>query len=294
MASTVTLVTSRDRELFAALDCCPLTPRQLWKFSQSFVQPFTSERCVRERLGRLAAAGRVRRWLYATAGRGALSYFTLSPLGHQLLYGPDEAPRRKRAFRPVAVSLQAHTQALADFIAHTVVAARHAGVRFAGFYGENTLCLTVDGECLYPDCAFQLVTPDGRAFSFFAEVDNATEPVHSVTRVDAWQRRLKLYDALRNHYPTRFRVLVVTTGGPQRLEHILELAGRNARGAGVEGRLAYGVTLPTYLAEPQAVTAACFGDHRGQPVALIPQRGQVGSLPQRVAVTTAPEVAAVR
>src|SRR6267142_4637579 len=80
------LVTPRDIDLFQALDRCPLTVRQLLKLSATFVYPFTTERRVQERLHRLCAAGRVRRWLYATAGRGALSYYTLSLRGFQVLH----------------------------------------------------------------------------------------------------------------------------------------------------------------------------------------------------------------
>lgn len=76
--SPLRLVTPRDRDLFEALDRCPLTVRQLLKLSVTFAYPFTTERRVQERLHQLCAAGRVRRWLYATAGQGALSYYTLS------------------------------------------------------------------------------------------------------------------------------------------------------------------------------------------------------------------------
>src|SRR5439155_4071866 len=73
------LVTPRDNDLFAALARCPLTVRQLLAVSATFAYPFTSERRVQERLQRLCAAGRLRRWFYATAGQGALSYYTLTP-----------------------------------------------------------------------------------------------------------------------------------------------------------------------------------------------------------------------
>ncbi len=85
------LLTARDLEILTARDRCPLTAEQLLKLSRSFAAPFTSERRVRERLQQLAAAGRVRRWLYATAGRGALGYYTLSRLGHQLLRADEAA-----------------------------------------------------------------------------------------------------------------------------------------------------------------------------------------------------------
>src|SRR5438309_1645785 len=125
--SPLRLVTPRDRDLFAALDRCPLTVRQLLKLSATFSYPFTTERRVQERLQNLCAAGRVRRWLYATAGQGALSYYTLSHLGYQLLHGADALPQGRGAFGPVGHARQPHTQALADAIVHLFVAAHAAG-----------------------------------------------------------------------------------------------------------------------------------------------------------------------
>src|SRR5712691_10407544 len=128
--SKTTLLTARDLEILTALDRCPLTAEQLLKLSHAFASPFTSEPRVRERLQQLVAAGRVRRWLYATAGRGALCYFTLSRLGHQLLRSDEGAPAPKRAFGPIGIARQFHTYRLADFIVHAVVSARRAGLTF--------------------------------------------------------------------------------------------------------------------------------------------------------------------
>src|SRR4051794_37648789 len=154
MASTapLRLLTPRDLEILTALDYAPLTARQLLKLSCTFAQPFPNERRVRDRLQALGSAGRVRRWQYATAGRGAPNYYTLSPLGYRLLHGVGAIPPTKRAFSPVGIAQQHHTQSLADFIVHTTVSAHRAGVRFTGFYRENTLRLKVGDECLYPDC----------------------------------------------------------------------------------------------------------------------------------------------
>src|SRR5207237_8576639 len=113
------LVTPRDRDLFQALDRCPLTVRQLLKLSSTFAYPFTTERRVQERMQQLCAAGRVRRWLYATAGQGALSYYPLTTISHPLLHG-DQATGRG-AFGPVGLSRQPHTQALADALVHLFV-----------------------------------------------------------------------------------------------------------------------------------------------------------------------------
>src|SRR5689334_18729152 len=118
MASTATLrlVTPRDIEILAALDLSPLSAVQLLKISQSFAQPFTDERRVRARLSILCEAGRVRRFQYATAGRGAPNYYTLSRLGFRILHGDEAIPPTKRAFEAVSLATQRHTQALADFL----------------------------------------------------------------------------------------------------------------------------------------------------------------------------------
>src|SRR3981081_1938457 len=105
MAST-TLVTPRDTDIFSALARTPLTVRQLLKLSVTFAYPFTTERRVQERLQALYAAGRVRRWYYATAGQGALSSHTLSPLGFQLLHGAEAGPMVRGLFRPVGQARQ--------------------------------------------------------------------------------------------------------------------------------------------------------------------------------------------
>ena len=152
------LLTSRDLDILLALDHCPLTVQQLLKVGETFQRPFTDEKRVRERMQILCDAGRVRRFAYATAGRGALNYYTLSPLGYRILYGPEAQPPTKRYFEPVAIAHQQHTRSLADFIVHTIVGAHRSGIAFTSFYRENSLRLQVGDECLFPDCAFLLRT----------------------------------------------------------------------------------------------------------------------------------------
>jgi hypothetical protein len=261
-----TLVTPRDLDIFLALDRSPLTARQLLKASQTFTQPFTSERCVRERLSRLCAAGRVRRWTYATAGRGALGYYVLARLGYHLLHGADAVPP-KRIGGPVALARQPHTQALADFIVHTAVLAHQSNLLLTDFYAENTLCLRLGTDCLYPDGAFRLRTIEGRTFSFFVELDNGTQPIHSPKDVESWQRKLQFYQRFQDQAQERFRVLLISTRSQQRLEHLLTLAARLATIP--QRSLCYGGTLAAYLASANSLTHPCLHNHRGEPVSLI-------------------------
>ena len=264
-------VTSRDIEIFVALDRSALTIEQLLKLSQAFEgEPFTSIRSVQDRLQKLSLAGWVQRWRYATASHGASPhYYKLTLTGYRVLYGRDALPPTKRHFSEVAVAHQHHTRCLADFIVHTSVAAHSFGVTMSNFYRENTLCLNVGDDTLYPDCAFELVTPHRRQFNFLVELDNGTERVRSTKDVESWQRKIRLYDHLqRQSYPNRFRVLIVTTRSPERLRHILDAAASLVTNR--QRSLFYGVYLPDYLGQPHAVCSACFRDHRWQPVSLLP------------------------
>jgi len=268
------LLTPRDLEVLSALDLTPLTAQQLLKLSQTFSQPFTTDRRVRERVQKLTDVGWIKRHRYATTDRGALNYYTLSPVGYRILYGDDAKPPTKRYFAPIGVARQRHTRSLADFIVHTAVAAYHAGVSFTDFYRENTVRLSVRDENFYPDCAFQLVTHDDRVYRFFIELDNRTERVHSTKDVESWQRKIRLYNRYRDQSGERFfRVLVITTGTRQRLSNILGAVSQLSQNS--DRSLFYGITLDEYLAEPTPVTAPCFRDHRGRSVSLLPPTGHM-------------------
>lgn len=281
------LVTPRDIEILGALDLCPLTASQLLTLSRTFALPFTHERRVRERLFQLCSAGRVRRWQYATVGRGAPNYYTLSRLGFRILHGEEAVPPTKRAFEPVAIAKQRHTQALADFIVHTLVAARRDGLSVADFTRENTLRLPVGEEALWPDSGFLLVEQGGQEYGFYVEVDGGTERIRSQKDIDSWERKLRLYDRLQDLTPRRFRVLVVSIESQARVEHILRAAAALVRNP--ERSLFYGVSLPAYLAEPDPLRAACLQDHRGNQVSLVPSHPprSRGLVPHRTTLAAA-------
>jgi len=264
-------ITSRDIEILLSLDRCPLTVEQLLKLSETFeCNPFTSPRSVQERLQKLCAAGWVRRWRYATTTRGASPhYYKPTLLGYRILYGESAEPVARRQFQEIAIARHHHTMALSDFIVHTAVVADRRHYRIGGFYRENTLRLTVGSESLFPDCAFELASAKGGQFNFLVELDNSTERVRSESDTESWNRKIRLYDQLQEtSFPRRFRVLVVTTRSPQRMNHILQAAQETVRNP--RRSLFYGVYLPEYLGQPDAVVAACFRDHRGKPVSLLP------------------------
>ena len=278
------LLAPRDIEILTALDHCPLTASQILRISQTFALPFTSERRVRERLFQLCEAGRVCRWPYATAGQGAPNYYTLSRLGFRILHGDVAKPPTKRAFGPIGISRQHHTQSLADFVVQTAVSAHRSGVDFTGFYRENTLRLQIGDECLFPDNAFQLIEREGSDFGFFTEIDAGTERIRSPKDVESWERKIRLYDRFQDVSLKRFRVLIVSTRSRERVTHILDLAGTLVRNP--QRSLFYGISLPEYLAAAEPLRSACFRDHHGEPATLLPERSLIqpawNPLPMRV------------
>ena len=262
------LFTERDREILTALDLVPLTVPQLLKLSETFRQPFTSERRVRERLQQLTETGWVLRWPYATAGPGAPLYYKPSRLGFALIHGEHATAPTKRAFQPVGLLKQAHTIALAAFLVQTCVAAHRLGYLVTNVYRENTFKLQSGAGTVYPDDTFQIRTSNDTAFNFFLEIDCSTERIRSTKDADSWERKLRTYDRWQTQSTTRARVLIVAVRDGDRIAHILETAAQVTENP--QRSLFYGVSLPDFLATSEPLTSACFRDHRGNPVALIP------------------------
>jgi hypothetical protein len=166
------------------------------------------------------------------------------------------------------VARQPHTRALADFIVHTVVCAHRGDVLIGEFWRENELRLESQSESLYPDCAFQLLAPGDRTFTFYVELDNGTQSVQSPKDRESWERKIRFYERLRDSSGTRFRVLVVSTHSQQRLAHILKTAAALARNP--DRSLVYAAGLGEYLAQGEPLTTPCFLDHLGRHVSLVP------------------------
>jgi hypothetical protein len=265
-------ITARDLEMLAALSYAPFTARQLEKLSKTWQFSFPSARLVRDRLQRLSDAKLVSSHCYAISYRGQPeNYYLLTRQGYQLVYGPDADPPTKGYFSPMALGRQPHQRALSDFIVQTAWAAHHSGVRFTGFYRENTIRLSAEGHSLYPDASFVLVRKDGTHLRFFAEIDNGTERVRSQKEADSIERKIRTYDAFQDSRPSdRFRVLFISAQNcRERLHHMLETAAGVMRNPG--RTLFYGVTLVDYLASGLGVTAPLFLDHRGDRQSLVPE-----------------------
>lgn len=272
--------TARDLEILAALDFSPLTGRQVQYLSTTWPKPFRSLRKTRERLYELAELGLVEIARYAALAPGQPeNYYRLTRAGFALLRGPDERPPTKGYFSEIAISRQAHTKALADFLVHTQVAAHAAGIQFTDFYRENTVKLSADGEAVYPDAAFVLLAADGRQFRFFVEIDFGTERLRSMSSDATWERKARVYDRIQDdHRQTRFRVLAVSARDSEtRVENILAIASAQQRN--LDRSLFLGACLSPFLATEAALTADIFRDHHGQGQRLLPV-GLFETIPQ--------------
>ena len=268
------VITPRDLDVLAALDRCPLTAQQLLKLSRSFCLPFTTERRVRERLQQLEQQHWLTSWFYATASRGGSpSYWKLTRDGYRVLHGTDAVLPKRRFFEQIALGHHHHTMSLADFIVQTFVAAHRLGIEVRYFARENSVRMEAAGSVLYPDCAFQLFTPSGRAFNFVVELDNGTERIRSPQDVESIERKVRGYDLHQSSTPSfdhgRFVVLFVTTRTADRLTHILQAAARIMRNP--RRTLFLGVTLSAFLTHDAPLTAPLFQSPTGRQQSLIPE-----------------------
>ena len=264
----------RDIEILTALDRTPLTPAQLCRISTTFILPFRDENNLRRRLRRLADAGLVRSWPYAIATDGrSPQYFKVTRDGYRLLHGSDAVLPRHRHFEEIGHGHHHHTISLAELIVHLAVTGHKQGICVRHFARENSVKLEAGDFVMFPDCAFQLVTPDGRGFNFVVEVDNSTERARTKQDVESIERKLRGYDAHQSQFavndPQRYLVLFVTTRSQQRLKHILDLADMLMQNR--QRTVFIGGELSTLIAG-DPFRDAVFSDHRRLKQILIPLR----------------------
>jgi DNA-binding HxlR family transcriptional regulator len=267
-------LTDRDLDILESLDGGPLTARQLLKLSRTFPAPFTDERRVRERLSALTAAGRVRRWLYATAGPGAPAYYTLTRLGHRLLRGADALHPGRQAFQPVGVAQQFHTHALAEFFVHTVVAAHAAGIEVSGLSRDHALRLTTGSDTVIPDAMLRFRLATGGEFTYYVEIDCASERIRSPSTAVSWEHKIRLYEQLQDASADRFRVLAVVARSPTRVGRILGVAATLAKNP--RRGLVYGIALGEFMKAEEPLGTPIFRDHMDRAAALLPIRTEQG------------------
>lgn len=268
-----TKIGPRDIEMLTALDRSPLSTSQLRLLSESFEQPFAEEGNLRRRLRGLKQSNLIRSWPYATANDGrSPHYHKLTRDGYRLLYGEDVHLPKRRYFEAISAGHHHHTRCMADFLVQTIVTGYRQGIELRHYARENSLKLETDGYILYPDAAFQLVTPDERSFNFLIEVDNGTERVRSKQDVESIERKLRGYDRHQSQFdaldPARYMVLFVTTRSQARLQHILDLAALVQ--SNPQRTVFVGVELSTFLSCPNPFRDAALTDHRGLKRTLIP------------------------
>jgi Replication-relaxation len=264
---SITCLTTRDIDVLAALELWPLTSAQLLCLSETFERPFTDLRRTRARLQELAEAGRVSRHAYATATAVVPGYYLLTRLGFALLHGADAKPP-KGLFTPVGLSRQRHTHALANLMVQLAVSAHRSTLSLSHVARENSVRLEAGGEAVFPDAAFRVTVPCGKHFDFFVELDAATERLRSAdTTLDSLERKLRIYEAYADQSSFRFRVLLVTTAGRERVRHALDLAAKLAKNP--QRSLIYAACLSEVLPDANLFQHSIFRDHRHRPVPLL-------------------------
>lgn len=266
------IIGTRDLELLTLLEQHPFTANQLLQISETFLQPFTHERLIRRRLSQLRDKGLVKSFPYAVASNGGSPhYWKLTRDGWTFLNGKQSTVPKRRYFEAISPGHHFHTLSLAQLLTHLMVQAHRHEIELRHFARENSLKLEAAPFTLYPDCAFQLVTQDGRSFNFVVELDNGTERVRSKLDVESIERKLRGYDAHQSQFealdPERYLVLFVTTRSQQRLKHILDLAAMVMQNP--QRTVFIGSDLNTVLAGDPFADAQ-FVDHRGLKRTLIP------------------------
>ena len=111
---------------------------------------------------------------------------------------------------------------------HLLTLAQCDGFEFANLAREGSTKIETESGVftLYPDFGFQLLSPSGKSFNFYVELDNGTERVRSKQAVESLERKIRGYDAHQSQFeafcPDRYVVLFVTTRSSARVDHILD------------------------------------------------------------------------
>ncbi len=163
-----------------------------------------------------------------------------------------------------------HMRRLMDAVVHTAVTAHHLDLQLVNFARESTLVFLIDDQPLSPDCGFDLVTPKGKSFTFYYEIDNSTETIRSASAEKTIERKLLLYDRHRDGFPKGqgYRVVFFTKSQDRR-DHILQAAA--ALVLNPDRSLFYAARLDDYLSHNDALLTPCLLDHHRNHVSLIPE-----------------------
>jgi hypothetical protein len=267
MASRSSIIyTARDQQIHEALALTPLDTQQLLRLSQTFDQPFTSDRKLRERMQEHTAAGWLHTFTYATPTAGQLNYYRLSQDGFRLLHGPGGPLPKRSAFREVSPALQRHTRHLADVIVQTNVHAHRLGIQILSQLGENKLPLTLGDRTQKPDYSFRLVTRDD-VFTFYDEMDESTEPIMSTKQRESLEAKIRFHEDYQNATGERYRVRVFFAKVSARMAQFVNLARKHSTRQRV---IFYVAFLEDYLKHGSSFTSPMFLDHYSRLQSLVP------------------------
>lgn len=237
------------------------------------MSPFTQLRLLQRRLQKLVQAGILNAWPYATMHAGTPHYFKLTRHGFQMLHGAEAALPRRRYFEVIAENHHGHTRSLGEFLVHLFVAAHKQAVSVTNLVRENTFKIKAGDKTLFPDCGFQLVTPEGNKFRYFVELDNSTERIRSTKAVESIESKLRAYDQHQGQYgpfeAEHYVVLFVTTRSSERRDHIMQAAKQvmlNSRRT-----VFLGTYLLEFLACANPLHEVCVVDNRNRQRGLLPK-----------------------
>ena len=271
------IYTARDQQLHEALALSPLDTQQLLKMSQTFDQPFTSDRKLRQRMLEHVAEGWINVFTYATTTSGKLNYYKLSADGYRLLNGFGGPLPKRCYFREVSPALQRHTRHLAEVIVQTNLHARRSGLRLFDQVGENQQTLSLGARSQKPDYSFRLATREG-VFTYYDELDESTEPITSAKQRESLESKIRFHEDYQNATGERYRVRMIFAKTTARLAQFLQLA----RTYGTRQRcIFYAAFLDDYLKHDSPLTGPLFLDHfnRLRSLAPTPETDNVGRLP---------------
>lgn len=260
---TFSRLTPRTLELLQSLDVAPLTGEQLLRMSRAWNEPFTSESRIKRKLSELKKTGWVESFPYAIPGNGRPPhYWKLTRTGYALAF-PERIIPKRRYFDAIGVAMHRHTRAVAEVLVHTIANASHEGLSLSEYSRENQLRLGSGRNCVYPDAAFRMRVGD-RSPLFCLEIDNGTERVETAKDVESIERKIRVYDLYQSDMEAfdhrRPLVLLITTRGERRLQHIIDTVGRVV--SNPNRSLVYATTLDTFLGSTNPVTDPVFWDHR--------------------------------
>lgn len=271
------ILSGRDQSLLRLLARTPATTSLILKASETFSgEPFSDDRRVRERLQTLAESGLIRSFPATHGVGGPVHWYKLTAEGYRTVHGAETMLPHRSRFEAIPPSRFQHTQALAEIIVHSLVAAHRDRCTVPFFQGEGEARIDVASHTFCPDCFFQFGLA-GKQFNCYFEIDQSTESIDSNAE-QSIRTKLLNYETYQDSLvawwkgqgergPRPYFRTVFLTRSQERAYHILWLAQTCARN--FDRHLVYAATQDDYLTEPRALQSPLFLDHRGRWQSLV-------------------------